>query len=323
MRRLVTYCLFGFVTILWAITGHAIEVSIDQFSIARDGNVFFTDTFNAPGGGPPAGPSNIAPNYNPAIYGTGRNTPLGYHVLDNTTVGSTSGTTLSTAGTGNVLPLDTASGAAVANAEGAVRHEIAVTLLTNVASVTAASALTSFNVLSETGLFDLTIPTGPLFSAYGIRFSDNLPNATPSHPDGQLLQLFVRYNDTALRAEIAYILQDFGANTITLLGSTPLLPALPAGADQIQFTLGQNTAGGSFFGRYEFFDDGVGLGVHALGSGNLFSDSSFQFVRGQFFVAEGVTAAIPEPEIYAMMMVGLGLLGWVGRRKKLKEAAAA
>lgn len=32
--------------------------------------------------------------------------------------------------------------------------------------------------------------------------------------------------------------------------------------------------------------------------------------------------AIPEPEIYALMGVGLGLLGWVGRRKKLKEAAA-
>ena len=36
-----------------------------------------------------------------------------------------------------------------------------------------------------------------------------------------------------------------------------------------------------------------------------------------------VIAAIPEPEIYAMMAVGLGLLGWVGRRKKLREAAAA
>jgi hypothetical protein len=33
------------------------------------------------------------------------------------------------------------------------------------------------------------------------------------------------------------------------------------------------------------------------------------------------TAPIPEPEIYAMLGLGLGLLGWVGRRKKLKEAA--
>jgi hypothetical protein len=34
-------------------------------------------------------------------------------------------------------------------------------------------------------------------------------------------------------------------------------------------------------------------------------------------------AAVPEPEIYAMMMVGLGLLGWVGRRKRLTQRAAA
>jgi hypothetical protein len=30
---------------------------------------------------------------------------------------------------------------------------------------------------------------------------------------------------------------------------------------------------------------------------------------------------IPEPEIYAMMSLGLGLLGWVGRRKNLQAAA--
>ena len=31
-------------------------------------------------------------------------------------------------------------------------------------------------------------------------------------------------------------------------------------------------------------------------------------------------AAIPEPEIYAMLGVGLGLMGWVGRRRKLQAA---
>lgn len=31
---------------------------------------------------------------------------------------------------------------------------------------------------------------------------------------------------------------------------------------------------------------------------------------------------VPEPEIYAMMAIGLGLLGWGVRRKKLTEAAA-
>ena len=32
---------------------------------------------------------------------------------------------------------------------------------------------------------------------------------------------------------------------------------------------------------------------------------------------------VPEPEIYAMMGLGLGLLAWIGRRKKLSQTAAA
>jgi len=41
---------------------------------------------------------------------------------------------------------------------------------------------------------------------------------------------------------------------------------------------------------------------------------------GQYLLNSSVTAPIPEPEIYAMLGVGLGLLGWVGRRKKLQAA---
>jgi hypothetical protein len=58
---------------------------------------FFTDTFNADGSGPPAGPTNISPNYNPAIYGQTGDDPLRYFVLDKTSSGSTSGTSLSAA----------------------------------------------------------------------------------------------------------------------------------------------------------------------------------------------------------------------------------
>lgn|SRR5262245_11230762 len=39
----------------------------------------------------------------------------------------------------------------------------------------------------------------------------------------------------------------------------------------------------------------------------------------------GITSVtlVPEPEIYAMMAVGLGFVGWAARRRKLKETAAA
>ena len=76
----------------------------------------------------------------------------------------------------------------------------------------------------------------------------------------------------------------------------------------------------------------VGSGTLSLGSGTIigFSDAigfdtlrytsndgapAFDSVNAQF------TAAIPEPEIYATMLAGLGLLGYVTRRKKLQAAA--
>lgn len=46
--------------------------------------------------------------------------------------------------------------------------------------------------------------------------------------------------------------------------------------------------------------------------------------NGEFYLSGmTVTAAIPEPETYAMLLAGLGVLGFTARRRKLKEAAAA
>ena len=46
---------------------------------------------------------------------------------------------------------------------------------------------------------------------------------------------------------------------------------------------------------------------------------------GPIFMADNmsvtaVPAPIPEPETYTMLLTGLGLLGWVGRRRKQKAA---
>jgi hypothetical protein len=77
--------------------------------------------------------------------------------------------------------------------------------------------------------------------------------------------------------------------------------------------------------------DGSGAGTSFLNTSSKpgktywyndeYNNSSLYVVAD--FTAPPVTTPIPEPEIYAMMGFGLGLLGWVGRRKKLKEAAAA
>jgi hypothetical protein len=42
---------------------------------------------------------------------------------------------------------------------------------------------------------------------------------------------------------------------------------------------------------------------------------------GYFYEGGPVAAAVPEPETYAMLMIGLGLLGWHARRTEQKPAA--
>ncbi len=60
----------------------------------------------------------------------------------------------------------------------------------------------------------------------------------------------------------------------------------------------------------------------AAGGSLLFALASTN--ADQFYVSGmTVTAAIPEPETYAMLLAGLGLLGFAARRRKFKEAAAA
>jgi hypothetical protein len=69
---------------------------------------------------------------------------------------------------------------------------------------------------------------------------------------------------------------------------------------------------------------GAGAGEH-MGRG-LQNVAAQSVIHSGPIVLASVTAAVapvPEPEIYAMMGLGLGLLGWIGRRKKLRDAAAA
>jgi len=40
-----------------------------------------------------------------------------------------------------------------------------------------------------------------------------------------------------------------------------------------------------------------------------------------FVIGVNFTTQVPEPEVYGMMVAGLGLLGWVGRRRKQQTAA--
>ena len=109
-------------------------------------------------------------------------------------------------------------------------------------------------------------------------------------------------------------------------------PSLPSGGVNPLWSVG----GFSFALDSIFIDSQTANGLSLVGtgtvSGNNFAASpgTWNFIGGPigtstflFLAGTGTVAAVPEPEIYAMMGVGLGLIGWIGRRKKLAKSAAA
>ena len=75
------------------------------------------------------------------------------------------------------------------------------------------------------------------------------------------------------------------------------------------FTADDLTAGTSAFDDYT---------VKVYGGQSLPSGSAGSY---SLTLSIDQTAPVPEPETYAMMLAGLGLLGIIGRRRKLKSAA--
>lgn len=102
-----------------------------------------------------------------------------------------------------------------------------------------------------------------------------------------------------------------------------------------------NTNGSSDMYGFHFSgfscDSSVGCGTHvswtigsagefssafqALGGGNASYDFFlYTIARGNQWGANAVAAPVPEPETYAMLLAGLGLLAWLGRRRKRNAA---
>ncbi len=107
------------------------------------------------------------------------------------------------------------------------------------------------------------------------------------------------------------------ANFGLALINTPNNSTEAANADYVKFN--------STFSSNSFLIDGTAYKVKITGFDNVVGDGFLVSNSSQFHVLEGFTAsadlygtvaAVPEPESYAMMMAGLGLVGSLVRRRK-------
>lgn len=151
-------------------------------------------------------------------------------------------------------------------------------------------------IAADTFLGELAVPSS---TGFGTTFNDLEPGETDPFED------FVSFEALADASFSVLIdsLVDVSISTLTLFDGVGTV--LASGTTQI-------TATPLLAGNYD-------LQVIGLASGNQAGTTEYQ---GTIDLAETTVAPVPEPEIYAMMAVGLGVMGWAARRKKRKQVAA-
>ncbi len=164
------------------------------------------------------------------------------------------------------------------------------------------------------GIFALGPLPGPLNNGYGIRFVDTVPGASASAQ--QVLELNVQYwtgnGSNPAGDYIRFFVQDFNLHTTATIDVAALNPS---GADEIYLSLNRAASSDLFTAEYAYVTGGTLGTLTSLGSAQGFLYENF--VRPQFHV---FATPVPEPENYAMLLAGLGLLGFMARRRKRQAA---
>lgn len=119
----------------------------------------------------------------------------------------------------------------------------------------------------------------------------------------------------------------FSATSVDLSGT---LPAVGGVVDTFMSVSGLTDSTGTIPGVFSFTTIGDGSWTLALNGSSLdehgsttygHSDEYHDSSHWNFDHHEGNVSAIPEPQTYAMLLAGLGLMGFIARRRKQMEAA--
>lgn len=287
-----TICLAASLFVAVGPAASAFEAKLNSFAIQKNGATLLLDTFSD-GAPPPSADTELA-TY---LYPRGG--------LSESSV---------------FLTMTPALDALAQTATGESVRFAGATFSTNIGS-NGALGLRSNNTLLVRGLFGLA-PLPAIGDGYGIRLTDRnqqgLLDVGTSGDD--VIELGV-FRQTDGIARVVFRRQDFLGNAITQYSFQTAL--LNHSQIELSLTKSNSATNAGIEASYRYIrQDGTPTNLFEMAKtdseGNairIFSGEDW--TRGEFFAVQ----AIPEPETYAMLLAGVGLIGWRLRRRNRRANA--
>jgi hypothetical protein len=259
---------------------HAYVTFLDRFTVSNSSGIVVDDTFSDGISPPSAQGCTVTPN----CYSIDGSFPAGSE-------------------SGGKLRIDTSIGTLSESASGDPRQVQRARLLTP-RSADPTNGLKLGNVFEVSAIYDVVVP-GPADAAQ-IRLTDSHNNtADPGHQTDYLQLQFRRGTGAGAEPVIRLIEQNFNTGTVSTEASTPFNFSL--GADQIRLVLSHPTINSTeIVASWQYLAGGLVVGSGSFTErGNIFDGESW--TRADFIVS---ALPVPEPETYALMLLGLGLIAW-------------